>query len=38
MVRANYQGNFESLPALKNRYDPGNLIRLNANILPTAAT
>ena len=34
-VNANYLGNFGRLLALKNRYDPTNLLRLNANIVPT---
>ncbi len=35
VLHANYQGNFDRLLALKNKYDPGNLFRLNANIKPT---
>jgi len=31
----NYQGNFERLVEVKNKYDPTNLFRLNANIKPT---
>ena len=33
--RANYRGNLERLVALKNRYDPDNLFRMNANIPPS---
>lgn len=34
-VSANYRRNHDRLVAVKNRYDPGNLFRLNANVLPT---
>ncbi len=34
-VASNYRQNIERLTAVKNRYDPKNLFRLNANILPT---
>jgi FAD/FMN-containing dehydrogenase len=33
-VRSAYGSNFERLTLLKNRYDPTNLFRLNANIRP----
>jgi hypothetical protein len=34
-VRASYGGNYERLVALKNKHDPTNFFRLNANITPT---
>ncbi|MGH7710870.1 MAG: BBE domain-containing protein, partial [Gemmatimonadaceae bacterium] len=36
-VRANYRRNHERLVAAKNKYDPKNLFRLNANVKPTVA-
>ncbi len=35
MLRDAYGENHERLVALKNRYDPTNLFRLNQNIKPT---
>ncbi len=34
-IRAAYNQNYERLVALKNKYDPTNLFRLNQNIRPT---
>jgi FAD/FMN-containing dehydrogenase len=35
VVNANFRGNFNRLVAVKNRYDPNNLFRLNANVEPS---
>jgi hypothetical protein len=36
-VRETYGANYVRLVQLKNKYDPANLFRLNANIKPSAA-
>ena len=35
MVNMNYLGNYSRLVEIKNKYDPGNLFRLNANVPPS---
>ena len=36
-VNANYRGNYQRLVAIKKKYDPTNLFRLNANVKPARA-
>jgi len=36
LVRAGHGANFERLSALKAKYDPGNLFRMNFNIPPAS--
>ena len=35
MVNRNYRENYPRLVEIKNKYDPGNLFRLNANVQPS---
>jgi FAD/FMN-containing dehydrogenase len=35
-VNSTFRGNYDRLVQIKNRYDRGNLFRLNANVQPTA--
>ena len=35
VINANFRNNFNRLVAVKNRYDPKNLFRLNANVEPS---
>ena len=35
VIAANYRRNHDRLVAVKNKYDPKNLFRLNANVKPT---
>jgi len=34
-INANFRGNYDRLVQLKNKYDPGNLFRLNPNVEPS---
>ncbi len=37
-IQANYRTNHDKLVAIKNKYDPSNLFRLNANVKPTVTS
>ena len=36
-IRGSYGGNYERLAALKQRYDPSNLFRMNQNVTPNSS-
>jgi hypothetical protein len=36
-VRAAYGANYQRLAGVKQRYDPGNLLRVNRNVRPSVA-
>ena len=38
LVRAGYGSNYDRLVAIKKKYDPNNILRLNQNIKPDRTT